>query len=1132
MYKKFTIFFCTPPGYIQKILLIMKLTTVLLVATLLQVSAAGLAQKVTFVKKEATLKQVFNEVYKQTGYSIFWSGTKARNSIQVNANFKDSSLDAVLKKSLENQPLDYTIENRMIVIREKLPSFLDNVIELFNAEDFNGRVVDEKGVPIAGASVYIKGKQKAAVTDQNGRFTLRGIAEKDIIVVSFIGYLTKQVPFSDKMSEIVLQIGSSKLDEVRVIGYGSDSRRFSTGSVATIDASDIERQPIANPLLALQGQVPGLIITPSSGAPGAGIRVQIRGQSTLQQTTFAITRPYDQPLFIIDGVPFAPQNQNINLGQSVATQTFSPNSGLSAFNSINPQDIESISVLKDADATSIYGSQGANGVILITTKRGKPGVTNVKFSVNSGFNVPAEQVEMLNTQQYLELRKTALINDGVNLAAADPAKSYPDLLVFDQNKYTNWAEYFFDRTTHNTDAHASVSGGTISSNYYISGGLTHQDYNFPGDFADNRLSLHSTFHQSGFDNKLSIDLGTDFSYDHNNSSAAPGITSAFLLPPNTPDLTDASGNLIWNYKGVDISNYSLNQISYLKTPSDLQSFNLNNSLRIAYRITDDLKFNINSGYSRFTTNEKQQFPLAAQAPGNAFVRAVFSDNSFQTINIEPQLDYNHQFGKGKLSVLIGGTYKKSLNASNSITASGYSNDSFLNSLAAATSLTANDAVNTYKYTGGFARINYIYDQKYIINLTGRRDGSSNFGPGKQFGNFGSLGLGWIFTQESLFKSIPFLTYGKLSANYGTSGSDGIAPYQYQSYWKPVSGVSFQGIAPYQPSNPYNPDYSWATKKSLNIALDLGFFSNRLLLNTNIYQTRTGDQLVNYTLPTQTGFSSVVKNTDALVQNRGIEFTLTSNNIKNKGFSWSTGFNISANRNKLLAFPGLAGSAYANIYTIGQSLTTVNGVQYKGVNPTTGVYEFYKADGSTTYTPNTTIAASGGDYVPIADLQPKFSGGLSNNISYGNFNLFFMLQFAKQTGKNYLALAYQAGAIPGTLNNVPVALIEDYWKKPGDIAKVEKPTSQSSDAYRGTYYYPFSSAAYSDASYIRLKTVTLTYKLPEKFIQKINIKSCSFYLSAQNLLTFSPYEIGDPEVPGSLFSFPLQRTIVCGLSFNF
>ena len=655
---------------------------------------------------------------------------------------------------------------------------------------------------------------------------------------------------------VILRVLSSQLDQVQVIAYGTESKRFSIGSVATVNAEIIQKQPVTNPLLALQGQVPGLAVNATNGVPGSTALIQVRGQSTLG--TRLQGKPYDQPLFIIDGVPFAPQNVNINQLNNLATaQSFnggiSQPTGLSPFNSINPNDIESITILKDAGATSIYGSQGANGVVLITTKKGKSGKTTLDLSLNTQFNSVARPVKLLNTQQYLQLRKEAFASDGFTPSSDPFDDGYaPDLTIFDQNKYTDWQKIISGRTTNNTDLHATVSGGNENTTFLVAGGYTRSNYNYPGDFADQRFTLHSALHNNSSDKRFALDLVTDYGYDQNNSSGYGG-TQGVVLPPNLPDLLDASGNLVWNYNGVPLN--VQNFYSFLRQPTGLQNFNFNSSLNVSYKILKNLQVVANVGYSRLSTTEHYENPASSQDPSYAEASAAFANNTPQTINIEPQINYNKSFGKGMFTALLGGTYKKVTNNAYRVEAYGYTNDNFLGSVIGATATYPTEDINIFKYSAAFVRLKYIYDQKYILEVSGRRDGSSNFGPSRQFGNFGSVGAGWILTEEKMLKEmLPFLSYGKLSGSYGTTGGDASRAYSYQALYQNSSAVpAFQGIRPSFPYNLYNPDFSWATKKSLNLAIDLGLFKNRLLLNATFYRNREGSQLVDMPLPIQTGF---------------------------------------------------------------------------------------------------------------------------------------------------------------------------------------------------------------------------------------------------------------------------------------
>ncbi|MBS1563317.1 MAG: SusC/RagA family TonB-linked outer membrane protein, partial [Bacteroidetes bacterium] len=436
----------------------------------------------------------------------------------------------------------------------------------------------------------------------------------------------------------------------------------------------------------------------------------------------------------------------------------------------------------------------------------------------------------------------------------------------------------------------------------------------------------------------------------------------------------------------------------------------------------------------------------------------------------------------------------------------------------------------YRYSGAFARLGYVYDQKYIIQLSGRRDGSSNFGPGRQFGNFGSIGLGWIFSSENFFKNaLSFISYGKLSGSYGTTGTDATLPYQYQQLFSASSSIpGFQGVRPLNVQNLFNPDYGWDTKKSLNIGLDLGFINDRVLLNFNFYRDRIGDQLVNYTVPSQTGFSAVLRNFGALVQNQGVELNITSKNITGKAFSWTTTLNLSANRNKLLAFPGLEQSAYGIRYTIGKSVNIVKGYQLKGVNPQDGIFDFYTSKGDATHSPRYGLPSQGGDYMDIANLDPKLIGGLGNTLSYKGLALSFLLQFQDQQQANYLKSIY-SGTRPGGFVNQPT-VIEDRWRKPGDVSSIQKLTANYGAPDLPGYYFTSSSGAYSNGAYIRLRTAALSYMLPATFCKKIRISDAKFFVSGQNLLLITGYKVGDPEL-NNLFSFPIQRTVALGITIN-
>lgn len=1117
-------------------LLTMKLTIVLLLMALFQLRATGLAQTIRLEGKDMPLKMVFSAIETQTGYVVVYNQRDLAHAKNVSLNVRDMPLVEFLHLALKDQPLAFTIQGKTIILSQK-PAGVSTSPSASSPAPFiliRGRVVDEDGKPLEGASVYKKNTSMLRLSNAEGIFTIDANAG-DILVISYVEHRTREVKLTDAviasgMITVTLAKANSELDALRVIAYGTESRRLGIGAVSTVTSSDIGSQPVTNPLAALSGLAPGLNIGFTSGAPGAAVKVQVRGQNSLSQSSYG-TKPFDQPLFIVNGVPVAAQNFNINALNSLAGSNYlDAYGGTSPFNGINPEDIESISILRDAAATAIYGTQGANGVILITTKKGKAGKTRLSATVNTAFNTATRTPKLLNTEQYIAYRKEALQNDGIDLAAASPT-DYPDLLLFDQDKHTDWVHYYLGKKASNIDAHASVSGGSDRTTFFLSTGYTHTNYSFPGDFDYNRATLHSNVHHVSAGNKLTIDFGSDYSYERNYSSASPYAVTGIMTPPNFPDLVDpATGKLNWTYKGFNTGPYE-QYAANIRQPNVLQSYNLTNSLAVGYTIVKDLKLNVNLGYSRITSDEAQQQPASTVNPAsNPVSTATFGKSSFETVNVEPQLNYQHTVGRGVFTALAGGTYRKNNTSVITLKGTDYTDEALLGSIGAAGNVQATDSYKPYRYSGAFARIGYVYDQKYILQLSGRRDGSSNFGPGRQFGNFGSIGMGWIFSGENFFKhALRVISYGKLSGSYGTTGTDATLPYQYQQLFSASSTIpGFQGVRPLNVQNLFNPDYGWDTKKSLNIGLDLGFINDRVLFNLNYYRDRIGDQLVNYTLPSQTGFSSVLRNFDALVQNQGLEVNITSKNISGKTFTWTTTLNVSANRNKLLAFPGLEQSSYGLQYTIGKSVNIVKGYQLKGVNPQDGIFDFYTSKGAATHNPVYGLPSQGGDIVDIANTDPKFIGGLGNSLSYKGLSLSFLFQFQDQQQGNYLKSIY-SGNMPGGFSNQPAA-IEDRWRKPGDIASIQKLTAGYGAAYLPGYFFTMSSGAYSNGSFIRLRTAALSYLLPPAFCKKMRISDAKLFVSGQNLFIITSYKVGDPEL-SSLFSFPIQRTVALGITIN-
>lgn len=1114
----------------------MKLICVLTIVACMQVSAGSFAQTVSASFNNSPIEKVFKEITRQTGYSFIYQRNQLEKTNPVTLTAKNEQLQEVLRKCFDGQPLNFTIVDKYIVVQSK-PVATNHELTLANTSlTFSGKVINEQGEPLAGVTVVAKRSGKTTITNEKGEFSFDALSEDEVLVVTSVGYYKREITINKRTQlSITLRIAVSNLDETIIIAYGSTTKRYNTGSISKINADDIAKQPVANPLAALQGRIPGLVVNATGGMPGSSFTVQIRGQNSVNATPPTPSLPIriDQPLFIIDGVPFAPQNTRINQFSSAAapvgTELYNnPYGGYSPFSTINPNDIESIEVLRDADATAIYGSRGANGVILITTKKGAAGKTKFTMNVYSGVSKVTRTMPMLNTEEYRSLRREAFNNDGITPTAtlvSSNAAYAPDLMIFDSLKYTDWKEYFLGGTANSTDVNASLSGGSANTQFLLGAGYHRETYIFPGDFGSNRYSFKLNLQHNSTDKKLSVIFSSGYAYEHNNSSASANVLQAFTLPPNYPDLLDNNGNLVWEYKGIRLAD---NPMGYLRQRYTVRNSNLISNLQIAYKLTKYITIRSSLGYNSFMGNETAQFPKASLNPfTNPQSRANFGNNNFQTWIAEPQAEYVRSFAKLKFTLLAGATYQHNTNSSSQIIASGYTNDALLGSASAAGVKQVSDNFSQYRYMAGFGRINLVMLKKFIANFNGRRDGSSRFGPGKQFGNFGSIGLGWIFSEEEWMKrGFSFISFGKLRSSFGTTGDDGIGDYQFLSRWNlsgSSTGFNFLGNETYLPANLYNADLGWSVTKKMEAGVELGLLNNRMITNLTWYLNKSGNQLVSYRLASQAGgFDGVTANFPATVENSGWEVELMSLNINNAKFKWTSSFNLTLPKNRLTAFPGIESSSYANTYRIGYSLSVLNKYIYTGLNDINGTYTFLDVDR------NGSINAQ--DFQPVGNLDPVFYGGLNNEFQWKAFQLDVFIDFRKQTGPNYLAQIY-SNYPGGSYGNLPTTFL-DRWQQQGGNADLAKLTVRryASQAGASVLLFARSNAAYSDASFIRSRTLSLSYNLRDDILKKWKLASCRFFLNAQNLLTITGYKGNDPETK-SFYALPPLKTIVGGIQIT-
>lgn len=1101
---------------------IMKLIIVIMTICLMQVTAATKAQ-ITLNEKQASVQKVLKIIGKQSGYDFIYSVEDLRDTKPVSLKLENVSVERALQACFVNQPLVYEITDKTVVVRkQEEKSVIDRVKDFLAAINIGGRVFDEDGRPMAGVTVTVKGTTKAVVTWNEGHFFIRNVDENATLVFSYIGYISKEVKADSNMEAIILLPSTSKLDEVQVMAYGLTTRRLSTGNITTVKAADIEKQPVDNPIYALMGRVPGLIITPTSGMPGAPVKVQLRGQNSLAGN-------FTEPLFVIDGVPFSNNIPGANSKNGEAN--------LSALSFINPADIESIDVLKDADATAIYGSRGANGVVLITTKKGKMGETRINFNAYSGYSEVSKKLDLLNTQQYLEMRKEAYLNDGLPLPDM-PAPNNYDLTVWDQNRYTDWQEQLVGGTAKTYNAQISVSGGSATMQYRLSGTYYKQGSISPNKNKNENGTMHFSIAGNSPNGKFRTTLNG--SYTGSKMVQADLTASAFTLAPNAPAVYNPDGSINWQPDPLTGVATWANPYAGLSNVATANTNTINSSADISYKISSSLQIKTTMGFSKVQLKSFTPNSLASQDPATydfATGNSRFNNNSSNSFSVEPHAIYKLNIGKGKLDALFGASLQSQNVESNFIEGYGYTSDALLRSLTAAPFLSGDNTSSQYKYNAVFARLTYNLADKYVINLNARRDGSSRFGPGKQFGNFGSVAGAWIFSNEKFIQSaLPFMSFGKLRFSYGNSGNDRIGDYQYLELYGNLLSVLYQGIKPITTQGAINPEYHWENTKKLEFALETGFFNDRLILSAAYFRTRSNDQLGGYPLPATGGNSTITINQPAEIQNMGGEFTLNSKNIKGRNFSWETSANLSIQRNKLLSLPD-GWSSYLVALLAAQDVgdnpvgKPFSGIQYvnesRGVDPVTGVYQFADRDGLTTTDP-----ALAYGYAKKITIAPQFFGGVSNSFTYKGLNLDVFVQFTKQTGKNYLydGVFFTPGYFFGasSIANMPIDVLKR-WKASGDIANVQR-FNQDNSLNESFALQMNSDAAWVDASFIRVKNVSLSYNVADKWKQKLRLQNIRLYLQGQNLWTFTKYKGTDPETQSAGTLAPL-RTLTAGINIG-
>jgi TonB-linked SusC/RagA family outer membrane protein len=979
----------------------------------------------------------------------------------------------------------------------------------------------DDGKPLPGVTVKITGTSLGTQTGVRGDYSLTVPAGSKSLTFTYLGYVTQVVPITGTTINVSIVPDNQALNEVVVTGYGVQKKREVTGSISSIKGSDFEDQPIQTLDRAIQGRAAGVQVTSTGGGqPGGGINVQIRGVATVNGTT--------QPLYIIDGI-------QLNTG-NISGQT-----SVNALSSINPDDIESIEILKDAASAAIYGALAANGVVIVTTKHGKSGKTQVNASVQFGRAQPYNPYKTITGDQYAQLERDAFVNvalrtnNSVAAATANAIASYsgafPGNVVPATIPTYDWVNAV-NQTGKISQYDLSLSGGDAKTTFFISGSYDNTEGTI----------INSLFTRGTLRGNLSHNVSDKFSIVSSFSltgSNALGSTSTqgfFTNAPFTGAELTPPVNPIFNPDGTFnttlVGRNSLNEVQNLtleqRSTGTLQTVD---NLAMTYKIVPELSFKAFGGLDFSDVHDFNYRPstLTAVAPtGSGFEDYVRNIN----YNVSGTFNFSKTIGDHSISAIAGFEFRSVTQTILSATASGFTSP-LTNLLSQASTPGSPTSTFTGYHTAGFlGNVSYKYKDKYFFTLNGRNDGSSRFGANNKFGLFYGVSAGWEMTKEDFLKHATFLTQLKPRISYGVVGelpnanfgslalysSSGL--YQYGTSSASILPAGLQGgLALGQLPVP---NLTWERSAQTDIGVDFGFFNSRLTGSFDVYRKTNTGLILNQQVPGDSGFLSINQNAGS-AQSEGYDVQINTVNLDVKGFKWTSSFNLGYNRTKLLSLYNDVQQINTFQYVVGQPLNLIFGPKWAGVNPSDGRGQYYDINGNITYNPKTA------DQFILGHVNPNVIGGFTNTLSYKGVTLDFLLQY--QYG-NSSVLQAQLNSYENLSNadNKTVNILQR-WTTPGQVTSIPS-------AYNGTQPLAASQGSFSSrgvdvASYIRLKSASLSYGLPKSVTKQLGMSGLSVFVQGINLLTYTHYRGDDPENTGTnLNFFPNQRTITAGIKAKF
>jgi len=1099
----------------------MKLTALLLLTALFTMNANNTysqKNKATINLENTTVERFIDEIEKNTDFRFVYKIKDVDLKRKITISAKDERIQSILKRVFDKGRTEYLVlENQIYLTKAKISSITTPVKKAAVIQfSISGTITDKGGQPLPGANVLEKGTTNGTQSDFDGNFSMEVADENATLVISYIGYATKEVAINGQTQiTVALLEDASSLDEVVVVGYGTVKKSDLTGSVSSVNSDEIAQVPVTSVSSALQGRAAGVSVNQASGQPGQGVIIRVRGNNSISGG--------NNPLYVVDGFP------------------------LDDFGSdINPEDIKSIEVLKDASSTAIYGSRGANGVILVTTKRGAEGKTKVSYHGYQGFQSLRKKIDLLDRDSYVEMANTIAAEEG-NPPVFDAANigNLPN---------NDWQDLVY-RNASQQNHQVSVSGGNENAKYYTSFNYLNQE-GIVKNSGFNRYSLRvngdvKISERLTLRNNLAItwsEFNQTFDIFADGFGAIP--FTALVMPPTDP-IREADGSFSV-FTGVPWG--GTNPVGFAESDK-FQRLNTRiiGNIDLTYKIADGLNFKTSLGVTTLnsTINEYRPIGIISRGPSDGQAAKMFSKSS--SLVSENILNYSKDMGRHSINALAGITYQKDRFDNLRASGTGFLTDAFENNVIQSASVigTPTTDYNNATLISYLSRINYGFDDKYLVTLTGRYDGSSRFGTNNKYAFFPSAALAWKVSNEDFLAESKNISDLKIRFSYGESGNQAIASYQTLARLENTTPIFGDGQdIGFTLSAFENPDLKWETTKATNIGFDLGLFSNRVSLVADYYKKNTEDLLFNAILPTSSGFQSSVRNVGEM-ENKGFEFELTTKNFVGD-FKWTSSLNMNFNKNKVLSLgtdglgnpieridaPGAGGNWFPLFLNEpGQQLfgfvsegiyeTDAEAVQNGEPNKRAGDYRYQDLDG------NGIVNAD--DRQILTDLQPDFTFGFNHDFSYKNFDLTILMvgsvgnDIVNEFAKYYTALTGNW--------NVTREAWENRWTGPGSGGTYAR---ASSDAINTVTFSAPNTLWVEDGSYLKFRDIKLGYNLPKSVTDKIGLDRLKLYVSGQNLITITNYSHYDPEAAWERAPvngwdrgvYPSTKSVTVGLMVDF